>query len=386
MLGRVIVVGGGIGGIATAAALLAAGVDVTVYEQRDEVSEIGAGVGLQIRAMKALREMGLYEEMLEVALPLERLEIRAWNGRLLASVPVAEIGRELGAPGTIVQRSELLHILARRVFDAGAVVVGARCTGVRSDNGTATATFEDGREASGAVVVGADGIRSVVREYVVGETELRDPQLVAWRAMPQFEHEALEHAVAHISVGRGRLFGIFPGTRGRTFWFGTGPTVPEPPRDEWKSHALREYAGWYEPVEALIESTDSAELYRNPLLDRRPVESWVRGRVTLVGDAAHPMLPTLGQGAGQSIEDGAALAACLRDAIGSTGAGSEAVSEALRSYEARRVQTTAKIVKASRTLSGQYHMTNPALSALRNLGFRVTPDSIWRRRSAAGLV
>jgi 2-polyprenyl-6-methoxyphenol hydroxylase-like FAD-dependent oxidoreductase len=380
------VIGGGIAGTAAAKALANSGFEPVVYEQSPELGEIGAGVGLQVRAMRALRSMNLFDEIMEIGHPIERLEIRAWTGRVLATIPVAEIARELGAPAVVVHRAELLDVLSRVLIADGRVVLGARCVDCREENGEVIASFEDGSEESGAVLVGADGVRSVVRGHVVGETELRQPGYVAWRAMPHFQNETVSGGVAHIAVGRGRLFGLFPGSRGRTFWFGSG--VPrrdgDLPRSEWKAEALKDYEGWYEPVEAVIEATDEEQFYRNPLYDRKPLERWGTGRITLVGDAAHPMLPTLGQGAGQAVEDGAALASKI-EAAGDLG-GSELVEQALRKYEAERIPPTAAIVNESWTLGRQYHWGHPVACWVRDLGFRVVPNSVWRRRSASGLV
>jgi 2-polyprenyl-6-methoxyphenol hydroxylase-like FAD-dependent oxidoreductase len=209
---------------------------------------------------------------------------------------------------------------------------------------------------------------------------------MAWRAMPEFEHEAVADGVAHIAIGHGRLFGLFPGSRGRTFWFGSG--LPRHngalPREEWKTAALGDYEGWYEPVEAVIEATDVAQIYRNPLLDRKPLDHWGSGRITLLGDAAHPMLPTLGQGAGQAVEDAVALAAKLR-AAGSLRT-SERISDALRAYEAERIPPTSAIVDESWSLGHTYHWRNPIACWVRDTGFRAVPDSLWRRRSASGMV
>jgi 2-polyprenyl-6-methoxyphenol hydroxylase-like FAD-dependent oxidoreductase len=383
---RAVVIGGGIGGMATAAALVNAGVDAAVFEQSPELGEIGAGVGLQIRAMKALREMKLFEAVLDIGEQIQRLEIRSWNGRRLASIPVAEISRELGAPALVVHRAELLDVLARGLLDAGRVTLGARCVSVRDEGDTSTATFEDGSEQSGSLLVGADGVRSVVRRTVVGDTELREPGFLAWRAMPQFEHDAVAGGVAHIAIGRGRLFGLFPGSRGRTFWFGSG--IPrrdgDLPRDQWKSEALKDYEGWFEPVETVIEATDVSQIYRNPLYDRKPLTSWGSGRITLVGDAAHPMLPTLGQGAGQAVEDAAALATQV-GRVGDIGR-LDRLREAIEAYEAERIPPTSGIVNESWSLGKTYHWNNPIACWVRDTGFRIVPNSVWRRRSASGRI
>jgi 2-polyprenyl-6-methoxyphenol hydroxylase-like FAD-dependent oxidoreductase len=384
-MSNAIVIGGGIGGMAAGAALVNAGLEAVVYEQASELREIGAGVGLQIRAVKALRAIGLFDEVLEIGHRLERLEIRAWTGRRLASIPVGDIGRELGADSLVVHRAELLDVLSRRLVEDGRVVLGARCVGCEQELGRATASFSDGREERGAVLIGADGVHSTIRTRVVGDTVLRQPGFSAWRAMPEYAHDAVADGVAHILIGRGRLFGLFPGSRGRTFWFGSGLPLDggAAGRDRWKAEALREYDGWYEPVQAAIEATDATQIHRHPLLDRKPLERWGHGRITLLGDAAHPMLPTLGQGAGQAIEDGVALAARLQAAdLGSA----RRTSDALRAYEAQRIPPTAAMVDESWSLGMTYHWRSRVACWVRDAGFRGVPDRLWRRRSAAGMV
>lgn len=381
---RAIVIGGGIGGMTAAAALLAAGLDPVVYERSPELREIGAGVGLQIRAMNALRAVGLFEEVLAIGRPLELLEIRSWTGRRLAAVPVGEIGRRLGAPSVVVHRAELLEVLARRLLADGRVTLGQRCVGLAQDDGQVTASFAGGHVDRGRLLIGADGVRSAVRRAVIRETELREPGLFAWRAMPEYEHPAVAAGVAQIAIGRGRLFGLFPGSGGRTFWFGSGrPRDGSVAPEDFKREAAAEYDGWYDAVQAAIAATDPGAIHRHPLIDRPPLTRWGSGRVTLVGDAAHPMLPTLGQGAGQAVEDGVALAGRLRTADLRSAGG---VPAALRAYEAERMPRTKALVEESWSLGHTYHWRNPLACAIRDAAFRGVPDRLWRRRSASGLV
>jgi 2-polyprenyl-6-methoxyphenol hydroxylase-like FAD-dependent oxidoreductase len=374
------VIGGGIGGLSTAIALRRAGVDVAVFEQSPELQEVGAGVGLQLAAVKALKRMGMLEPMLAIASePLEALELRSWrSGRVLARLPQRELGKDVGLYGLNVHRGDLLATLAE---GAGADVIqlGRECVGFEQDGEGVTARFADGSEERGAMLVGADGLHSSIRRQLHGDTPLRYSGYTVWRAMPPFQDDRVTDAYPHQAVGPGGGFGLHP--KGELmYWFGAmvrPEGAPDPPEGR-KHELMKTFGSWYDPIPAAIESTPEEMIFRSDIHDRKPLEHWGTGRVTLLGDAAHATTPAMGQGAGMTIEDAAVLAEEIALDPGLTdGAKIEA---ALKAYEARRIPRTTKVVNVSWNLSKVYNWKNPVVSRLRNTMLYLTPAFVDRRR------
>jgi 2-polyprenyl-6-methoxyphenol hydroxylase-like FAD-dependent oxidoreductase len=227
--------------------------------------------------------------------------------------------------------------------------------------------LENGGAEEGDVVVGADGIRSVVREAVAGSVQPRYSGHIAWRAVTRFEHEALAGTFTE-TWGPAVLFGTVPIGGGRVYWY-VSERAPEhaalPPSP--KAEFVRRFSGWHEPIPALVEATDEAALLRTFIYDRPPLRRWSSGRVTLAGDAAHPMVPNLGQGAAQALEDAVALAGAFR-------AGSD-VEDALWRYETARRKRANRVVKQSRQAGQTAQLRGPA-AAVRNALLRALPDRV----------
>ena len=379
-MARALVIGGGIGGLSTAIALRRAGVDVAVFEQSPELQEVGAGVGLQLAAVKALKRMGMLEPMLAISSePLEALELRSYkSGRVLGRLPQRELGGDVGLYGLNVHRGDLLATLAE---GAGADVVqlGAECVGFEEDADGVTARFADGREERGAILIGADGLHSAIRRQLHGDTELRYSGYTVWRAMPPFKDSRVTDAYPHQAVGPGGGFGLHP--KGELmYWFGSmvrPEGAPDPP--EGRKHELMKlFGGWYDPIPAAIEATPEEAIFRSDIHDRKPLDHWGTGRVTLLGDAAHATTPAMGQGAGMTIEDAVVLAEEL--ALDPGLADGAKIEAALKAYEARRLPRTSAIVNLSWKLSKVYNWKNPVASRLRNTMLYLTPAFVDRRR------
>ncbi|HEY2936253.1 MAG TPA: FAD-dependent monooxygenase, partial [Gaiellaceae bacterium] len=225
----------------------------------------------------------------------------------------------------------------------------------------------DGADAAVAdIVIGADGIRSTVRRSLFGEEPLRYGGHRAWQAGTRFDDERVRERFVEVwGVGGG--FG--PAGADRVYWYcfeavPDGAPAPHRPRDEF----LRRYGAWFDPIPALIESTDPDAIEPTFTYDRRPRRSWGRGRVTLLGDAAHPMKPNIGQGAAQALEDAVVLASCV--------AGSGDPEEALRAYERRRVGRANAVVRASRRVGRVAEVRSPLGARVRDAFIKALPDRL----------
>ncbi len=360
---RVLIIGGGIGGLCAAIALGQRGIEARVFEQADSLREVGAGLTVWTNAVKVLMRLGVAEPVIARASINERFQLRTWQGDVLDETQPGDLGRRFGAPSIIVHRAELLRELALAVAPQ-AVSLGARCVGFEQHPDGVTARFANGSEHHGDILIGADGLHSFVRAKLQGDSRTRYAGYTCWRALSEFETGALPRGLAFEAWGRGTRFAIHHCGPGRVFWYAT-QNAPEGASDGprgRKQDVLDVFSGWHEPIPAVIAATEDAGILRNDIVDRNPIRNWGRGRVTLLGDAAHPMTPNFGQGACQAIEDAEALAVCLT--------GATDFSAALKSYEASRRDRTAFVTNASRQVGAISQWENPLLCWLRNIIMR----------------
>ena len=356
-MARVAVIGGGIGGLASARALCRRRFEVAVYEAAPELREIGAGVALGPNAMKVLRSLELEADVRAVAGRSDWAVTRnGMTGRVISRTSREQQAVLFGSAGATVHRADLLDVLALSL-PSGIVTLGARCIGADSDGRVAVVRFEDGSEVEADLIIGADGIHSAVRASLFG------PDL------PRFTGKICYRSVIPVDAVPGG-----PPPNDNAQWLGPHGTIVLYPvrRDElinvvchyddeayrhesWvseceRSEVLERYAGWHE---SLLRTFSAGEVwYKWALYDRDPIPRWTRGRVTMLGDAAHPMLPYLGQGACQSIEDGCVLAAALA-------ARPDDPLAALTLYERTRRPRASQVVLASRERGVSNHLVSP---------------------------
>jgi 2-polyprenyl-6-methoxyphenol hydroxylase-like FAD-dependent oxidoreductase len=367
---RAIVVGAGIGGLAAAIALERAGVEPIVIERAPELREAGFGLVVSANAVAALRSLGLRDGVAARGTRVRRAEVRNPGGDLLTRIDYEALGWETYG----ILRAELQLAMLEAV-PVERLRLATMCIGASEDG---RVLLDDGDAAVADIVIGADGIRSTVRRSLFGEEPLRYGGHRAWRAGTHFEDERVRDRFVEVwGVGGG--FGFGPAGPGRVYWycFEAVPErapAPDRPRDEF----LRRYGAWFDPIPALIESTDPDAIEPTFTYDRRPRRSWGRGRVTLLGDAAHPMKPNIGQGAAQALEDAVVLASCV--------AGRGLAEEALRAYERRRVRRANAVVRASRRAGRVAEVRSPLGARVRDEFMKVLPDRLaiaQQRRIAA---
>jgi salicylate hydroxylase len=361
---RVAIIGGGIGGLTAAIALSRAGIDVSVHEAAAELKEIGAGVALHANAMRVLRAIGVEDGVRKVAGRSEWAVTRnGVTGRVISRTSRGQQAALLGIEGATVHRADLLDALAAAV-PADVVSLGKRCVSVDAHGEVAVARFADGTCAEADVIIGADGIHSVVRTALFGPDAPRFTGKICYRSVIP----AAAVRGTPLAADNGQWLGphgtivLYP-LRGEELINVVAHYDDESYRHEsWVaqcpgSEVLSRYAGWHESLLRLFEAGDT--WYKWALYDRDPIPAWTRGRVSLLGDAAHPMLPYLGQGACQAIEDGAVLAT----ALSAPGADDDPVA-ALDRYERTRRPRASRVVLTARERGLSNHLASP-LAALR---------------------
>ncbi len=360
---RIAIVGGGLGGLAAALFLRRAGLQATVYEQAPKLREVGAGVVVAPNMVRPLAQLGLAHRLPEFAVRLEAAwEFRRWlDGRVLFSQPMGEACERLyGAPCYVAHRADLLALL-QGALPAEQLRLDHKCVAVLHGEHDARLTFEhrDGRRTQvlADAVIGADGIHSAVSHAILARHEARFSGLCAWRFLVPAEAAPpmSQRPVQTLWLGPGRHVVHYPICAGRLV-----NVVAIVPAGDWRIESwtadgdladlAAEFVGWDQRLRQLIASAPGAK--RWAMVDRDPLERWSAGRVTLLGDAAHAMLPFFAQGAAQALEDAVVLAACLRDAD----AGS--VAQALQRYDRIRRPRTSQVQLMSRGREVRNHLAD----------------------------
>ncbi len=371
---KALVAGAGLGGLTAAIALRARGIEVELFEAAPRSRTSGGGLGIASNATKVLTALGIDLPAAGVGRVCERFSLRTARGRLMRELPIRSISEELGSPVVNVRRADLVALLRDSAADTP-VHHGAEVVGYERVGDGVSVTCADGRTATGDLLVGADGIRSAVRAQAVGPEPINEYGYVCWIATVPFGHPRLPPGAAAHYWGSGQRFGLIDIGGGHVYWWGT-KNLPVDQARRWagtKDDVLRSYDGWASEVREVIASTPAADIVSVPAQDRPFVGSWGDGPVTLVGDAAHPMLTSLSQGAGSAIEDGYALAYHLAHASD--------VAGGLRRYEEARRERTRWLVSASRRLSRTEQLEHPIAVGLRNLVIRYAPAAAVRRQN-----
>jgi 2-polyprenyl-6-methoxyphenol hydroxylase-like FAD-dependent oxidoreductase len=359
---RVIVVGGGIAGLSAGIGLRQIGHEVIVLERAPRIDPVGAGITLFANAMRALARLGVREAVAAQGAPARRSAILTWKGGELTQVPADLL------EGTIaLHRADLQAGLAGA---AGQVRLGVEVTAVEQGGGGVVARGADGSEELGDLLIGADGLSSVIRS-AIADVRPRYAGYTAWRGVSPVP---VEPGRLTESWGVGERFGLVDIGRGRTYWFAT-KNAPEGESDEpggRKAEIVRRFSGWHEPIAAVAEAVDEGGILRSDVYYLEPLPRWSEGRFVLIGDAAHATTPGVGQGAAQAIEDAVVLADRLAHA------GDHAA--ALADYEAIRRPRAEAVLKMSRRVDKAAQLASPLGWRLRNTIVRRLPDRAQRRQ------
>ena len=353
---KILIAGGGIGGLTSALCALHFGHEVTVFERSAQSNPVGAGLQLSPNAMVVYRALGLEDALKSVAFKPEALEMRMGQmrknlgGRSIFKIPLVA---SAAAPYLHIHRADYIGVL-QQALKPGVIKRGAKITRYQQDDNGVTLVLEDGRQFQGDCLIGADGIHSVVRAQMLGPDKAKFTGNIAWRAV--VPRAALRGEVpdptACVWVGAGRHAVTYHLGGNKVNFVGVVEST------DWQSEAWSEqgaladlradFGGWHPVIQSVIEAVEPSQLYRWALFDRPPNPQWCDGRVALLGDAVHPMLPFLAQGAAMAVEDSWALFDALSE-------NPTSVPQALLSYQTRRFPRASRVQAASKANMHVFH-------------------------------
>lgn len=359
-----IVIGAGLGGLSAALALQRVGYKVEVYEKSQELKEVGAGIVLYPNAINVLRKLDVYDAVASAGSFGRHGKYMTPAGKVLVEMDLKDVG--LDREAIAIHRSDLQHALVNKL-GADKIHLGMPLTSF-DDNGKVTAHFPGGSFASGDLLIGADGLHSAVRKQYLKDGDPRFANCFAWRGVVTGEFEGLPSDSGLLIFGSGLQFGAMRIGQGRVYWFGAVADKKGAGTRTTKKDVLELFGSWASPIPQLINATAQEALLTHDLYDRKPTFNWGKDGVTLLGDAAHPMVPFMGQGGCQALEDSIALGASMKEA--------PSIAIGLRKYENLRKARTASFVTQSRKAMKASMTSNPLIVSARDFVFSKIPPQM----------
>jgi 2-polyprenyl-6-methoxyphenol hydroxylase-like FAD-dependent oxidoreductase len=362
------IIGGGIAGLTAAIALQRIGITAHVYEASDAIKPVGAGLGLGVNAMKALRAIDLDEDVARIGQPLKSFSILDEHGKKISH---AAFETTNGRFGVAVHRAEL-HAVLMSKLDPAAIHTGKRLAKFENGHERTIVHFEDGTQVTTRYLIVADGVHSKARQQLVPDSAPRFAGQTCWRGV--VEHPDAGRWAPSETWGIDGRFGIVPLTDNRVYWFAVMNAERSDPRLAafQADDLLRVFEGYHSVISDVLERSKGMKLIHGDVLDLKPISRFAYGRTVLIGDAAHATTPNLAQGACQAIEDAVVLADCLKQTAD--------VERAFRKFEKRRLKRTHWIVNTSWRIGKVAQLEHPLLVGLRNTAFRMMPASANRRQ------
>ncbi|MBC1433922.1 NAD(P)-binding protein [Listeria rocourtiae] len=370
MTDKFLIIGGGIAGLMTGIALQQAGFQVEIFEKVDEVTRVGAGITVAPNGIAALEQLGLAEQVKALGnVSSQGIAIMDETGK-----PITKLADKKHAfPIYAIHRADLRAVLLA-ALEEGTLKQGQKCDHITQNDSGVVLQMNDGSEAIGDYVIVADGIHSTLRDSIFGKQSLRYANYTCWRGIAEsWSNDADSNSFTETWGTKGRI-GIVPLSNKETYWFAViaAPENSIAHQTYELTNLVERFGVYHQPICDVLEATNPDKVIRGDIYDLEPMKSFVRGRVVLVGDAAHAMTPNLGQGGCQAMEDAIILRNCLQKMA--------TAEEAFEAYSKVRVGRTKKIIERSRLIGKIGQLEAPFICRLRNMMMRLAPASSQRKQ------
>ncbi|UHO38706.1 FAD-dependent monooxygenase [Chryseobacterium capnotolerans] len=358
---KIAIIGGGIGGLATALALQKNNLDITIYESASEIKPVGAGIIMANNAMQIFEKLGIRHKIEEAGHKISTIKITDPQLRTLSDVPLKKFERKYGVHNIAIHRGDLQMILAKEIgFDN--IRLSKRLSKIEQGS-SYLLTFEDGTTAIADAVIGADGIKSVVRQQILNIGKQRSANQKCWRGVSELDWTKKYSHQAYEAWGKGKRFGFVRINEQQLYWY----AVVNDNLVKYPTQLAELFSEFNLDVSRIISETPKEKIFINDIIDLEPISQWQKDRVCLIGDAAHATTPNMGQGACQAIEDAYVLGKLFSEG--------KSVEETFKQYEEMRMKKAHYIVNTSSTIGKVSHYENSLAVWLRNTLLKATPSS-----------
>lgn len=363
---KITIIGAGIGGLTTALALKQIGFQVTVYEGAAEIKPVGAGIMIANNAMQVFKKLGIHTKIANVGHKITNIKLTDANFDIISSLELDKFEDKYGVFNVAIHRADLLKVLSEEVGLQN-IILSKRLTNIKKEEKTFQLIFEDGTVVNSDIVIGADGIRSIVREQLFMSGRIRDTKQRCWRGVKEFDLHSKYNYQAYEAWGKGKRFGFSKTSDDKIYWFAV---INE---ELMKNVDLIELFKEFHPdVLKMISETPKDNIIFNDIIDLKPIPRWHDGKACLIGDAAHATTPNMGQGACQAIEDAYVITKLFEQG--------KSAEEVFTQYEKIRIKKARSIVNRSWTLGKTAHYKNPILIWLRNRLMKMIPYSFINKQ------
>lgn len=364
------IIGAGIGGLTTAIALEQKGIKTSIFEQAEKIKPFGAGIILANNAMQVYEKLGLRKVIEENGNPISSMNITKSNLSPLSKIDLTYFEQKYNARNIAIHRGILQQILIDKLKSTQINLNHRLASIVENKNGHYL-TFENGEQIQSSIILGADGLNSVVRQHLFPNNSIRNANQICWRGVTEYELPIKFRNELNEAWGKSERFGFVQIAENKVYWYALKSFKKN--KNEFSLNDLAQYFRDYNSViKDIIKSTKKEQINTTEISDLKPTNIWYKENVCLIGDAAHATTPNMGQGACQAIEDAFVLSACLAKYD---------TTQAFKEYQKLRLPKAHQVVKISWLVGKMAHLSNPILMGLRNQMLRLTPSSVNRKQN-----
>lgn len=364
------IIGGGIGGLTTAIALQQKGFQTRVFEQATVIKRVGAGINLANNAIQVYEKLGLRTAIEENGHSISAMNITKSNLKPLSNIDLTLFEEKYGIKNNAIHRGTLQEILMKQL-QPGTLKLSHKLATIDRTNSTCYLKFENGAEIKSDLIIGADGINSIVRQNIFPNYEIRTTNQICWRGIASYNLPQEFKNELNEAWGKSARFGFVQIAGNSVYWYAL-KAFKKSPNEFSIDHLTDYFTDYHSVIQDLIKSTDKAQINTAEIADLKPTFNWFKDNVCLIGDAAHATTPNLGQGACQAIEDAYVLSECLAKYD---------MNQAFSTFQKLRLPKAHQVIKTSWMVGKMAHIQNPVLRGLRNLTLRLSPASVNRKQN-----